>query len=149
MGPWRSWERVAMALRRSRVQIPLGPPQRPDRFLKTCQVCKKALTRSSKPSRQRAGGKSESPAAHARALQAELASEHPLWTGVPVTAESVRDVEPTRKPGWYHGVPFVPERMRGIFLWIRDTLRPHMGAFTLKWPGRDRWSFLFMDATRH
>ena len=26
MGPWRSWERVSMALRRSRVRVPLGPP---------------------------------------------------------------------------------------------------------------------------
>jgi hypothetical protein len=25
-GPWRSWERVSMALRRSRVRVPLGPP---------------------------------------------------------------------------------------------------------------------------
>ena len=24
-GPWRSWERVSMALRRSRVRVPLGP----------------------------------------------------------------------------------------------------------------------------
>ncbi len=26
-GPWRSWERVSMALRRSWVRIPLGPPK--------------------------------------------------------------------------------------------------------------------------